>query len=108
MISTVDIAWAAGIIEGEGCFTRNSVGSPLVQVQMNDRDVIERLCNLFGTKMGGPYGPYGNEKATKPRYRFYTAGPRAIGIMFTLFTFMGQRRRDRIKEIVASWRCKGV
>ena len=45
MISARDVAWAAGLIEGEGSFMI-SKGSPCIQVQMTDGDAVERLLVL--------------------------------------------------------------
>lgn len=53
----VDIAWVAGIIEGEGSIqTRSNANGLNVVVQMTDEDVIRRLRDV--TSIGRVSGPY--------------------------------------------------
>lgn len=46
-----DIAWLAGILEGEGCFdmyeTHQGYKAPRVRVEMVDEDIINRIAGLF-------------------------------------------------------------
>lgn len=44
----VDLAYIAGLFDGEGCITRAN-GRTIVQVGMTDREVIEYLGSLGGT-----------------------------------------------------------
>ena len=45
----VDIAWAAGLFEGEGCISiKKDYKGVGLQMVGTDRDVLERMCNLFG------------------------------------------------------------
>ena len=52
-ISPTDIAWAAGIIDGEGCiWTRWPKRTNVcVEVKMIHRPTIERLCSIFGGRV---------------------------------------------------------
>jgi len=97
MITTPNIAWLAGLIEGEGSFLWAK--SPCISVQMTDRDIIARAAALLGAKVCGPY-----ENGHKPTWAFRVHGSRAVGWMLTLFTFMGERRRAKIAEVIARWR----
>jgi hypothetical protein len=47
-MTATDIAWLAGIIEGEGTFGRKGHPAGQVRVQMTDEDVIDRLHSLTG------------------------------------------------------------
>jgi hypothetical protein len=44
------IAWAAGIFEGEGCITRNNMddNQPVLQLRMTDKDIVERFVDIMG------------------------------------------------------------
>jgi hypothetical protein len=55
MSEELDIAWAAGLFEGEGTIV-DSTGSVQLRVKMTDLDVLEKLFDVFG--VGGIYGPY--------------------------------------------------
>jgi hypothetical protein len=48
------IAWAAGLFEGEGTIV-DSTGSVQLRVKMTNLDVLERLVDVFG--VGEIYGP---------------------------------------------------
>lgn len=44
----VSIAWASGLIEGEGCFTRHSQSlAPYFLMDMADKDVLEHFQKVF-------------------------------------------------------------
>jgi hypothetical protein len=66
-MTATDIAWLAGIIEGEGTFGRKGHPAGQVRVQMTDEDVIDRLHSLTGVGQsileGSPLNtvaPYGS------------------------------------------------
>ena len=46
-----DIAWAAGLFEGEGCITTagKNQKSRALKLQMTDRDVVERFQQIVGS-----------------------------------------------------------
>jgi hypothetical protein len=54
-VENAQIAWAAGLFEGEGTIV-DSTGSVQLRVKMTDLDVLERLLDVFG--VGDIYGPY--------------------------------------------------
>jgi len=101
----VDIAWLAGLIEGEGCISwngkRDGYGTPQIQVSMSDRDVVERMATLLESSLRGPYdkGP-GN----KQQWSTSICGRNAIGWLMTLFPFFGERRRYKTKQVLEQWR----
>ena len=48
-MTDLEIAWIAGILEGEGCFTCDTKTTRLrVQCVMTDKDIIDRLHNIVG------------------------------------------------------------
>ncbi len=100
-ILLIDIAWTAGLIEGEGSFGWHG-RTPKVVVQMTDKDTIEKLAGIWGSKVYGPYGPYG--VSTKVTYTTAIYGSQAIGWMMTMFVFMSERRKQKIEEIIAAWK----
>jgi len=59
----INIAWLAGIIEGEGNFYLRELGnyfSIKIKVRMTDLDVLEKCFKI--TKIGNINGPYKNKK----------------------------------------------
>lgn len=91
---TEDLAWLAGILEGEGCFRRDAY--PFVTLQMTDRDVVERAAIL----MLAPKVHTETRTGRKPLYRAQVGGAKAIRLMRLLLRFMGQRRTARIQAIL--------
>ena len=73
---------------------------PLVQVNMTDRDVIERVALVFRTKVfvGKPIPP---SKLTY--YRAAVQGKRAVSIMREILPFMGLRRSQKIADVIRAW-----
>src|SRR5712691_1669149 len=58
----VEIAWAAGLFEGEGCFTQNR-GRPVARLTTTDVDIVVRFAEAIG--WGMIYGPYEYQKRTR-------------------------------------------
>lgn len=98
-----DIYWLSGLLEGEGSFgTRNNKcfrRTPVIQLKMTDRDIVQRVADLFNKNVRGPYN-YGN----KDVYSTDLCGQPAIEWMLTLYTLMGSRRQGRIQEVLEYWR----
>lgn len=82
MITIKDIAWAAGIYEGEGTFS----GGHNVRVVQKDSWLIYELHKLFG----GTISQYNG-------YHYWSlSGEKCRGFLLTIFTFLSPRRRDQI------------
>lgn len=95
-----DLAWAAGLIEGEGCFTLHSKRHPYLLIDMADKDVIEKLHSIF--PFGNFRGPYyhKNKPHYKPRWRFDAFGAKCRNIMIYLYPYFGTRRKAKINELL--------
>lgn len=94
------LAWLAGLIEGEGSFC-NGV-TPTIQIQMTDADIILRAADILGVQ---PRNPWRSKLGNRQLVHHVTiCGSRAIGWMMTLYTLMGERRQLKIKEILSNWR----
>lgn len=71
-LTAVDLAYLAGLFDGEGCLTRAN-GRPVIQIGMTDRDVIEYLTSLGGTMR--EEHPPGNRR---PLYRWRLLARREV------------------------------
>jgi hypothetical protein len=107
VIPTAEIAWIAGLLEGEGSFSLNgrACSSPRISIGMTDEDVIRKAHALFRTpnKVYGPY-TYGRPARLKPIWHIHVTGRLAAAWMMTLYSLMGQRRRAKIRECLGMWR----
>jgi len=106
VVSDVDIAWLAGILEGEGSFwmSTNHVGGkvyryPKVVVGMTDRDIIERVAGLIG----GSVYDMPRQPGRKAAFRAQVSGVKAAEWMRRLYPWLGERRRAKIDEILKEY-----
>lgn len=105
-IAVRDIAWLAGLWEGEGYFAFRKASLFMV-IDSTDRDVIARTARLMGRRMYGPYANGTNPRTGCPhkaKYRVQLSGAKAAAWMMTLYAELGERRRQSIKACLASWR----
>lgn len=103
-----DLAWLAGLLEGEGSFMmgRNTVRGkvylyPKVVVTMTDEDVILRAAELFGT--GVYVVPNKRPVDRLQQYRTQVSGVKAANLMEQLIPHMGSRRTQKISEILFAY-----
>jgi intein/homing endonuclease len=103
MITSLEIAWLAGLIEGEGCIllARSNNRTPALEIGMTDEDVIERVAKLFKRIH---YVQTNSDKSKKIAYKTTIYGKDAIQWMFTLYPLLGKRRQAKIKEVVKVWK----
>lgn len=110
-VNSADIYWIAGLIEGEGCFTRRKGSSPrsspIIQIIMTDKDVVIRAAQILGAAkvIKSREGPKrDNRPSTKDIYRVVLYGRRAVSWCMTLYPIMGERRQARIRELLDEWK----
>lgn len=95
MASTADIAWAAGIFEGEGSIvrTKNGPNSTIERIIVPQKDtwILHKLHSLFGGSVDGPY-------PSRPISMWRLNGARARGFAQTVFSFLSPRRRAQVRK----------
>jgi hypothetical protein len=95
------IAWCAGIYEGEGSLSRYSNSSPALRVQMCDGDVLERFQAIMGGRLSGPYTD-AKRPGRKPWWHWsVTNWDDVIRITRLFAPWMGKRRLARFEEVLA-------
>jgi len=102
--SVIELAWLAGLLEGEGCFMatrkgRNKAANVEVTVKMTDRDVIEHVAAVWNAGVYLEPPPHGLSK--KQAYSTCLTGKRARRMMSLLCPYMGARRRAKIETLLA-------
>ena len=102
MPSAEEIAWAAGLFEGEGCIThfpRNSRSFDLqVALVMTDEDVVRRFDEIVGR--GKVYGPYHSPSygdRHKPFWRWTAKGDAGHDVLDLLGAWLSPRRLTRAR-----------
>lgn len=106
MVTIAEVAWTAGILEGEGSFsrlkTRNGSYVPRVVCSMSDRDVLEELQRIWGGKIWTK----GEKRESHHKEMFYWSTSSqwdAVELMIAVLPFMGTRRSFRINELLSEW-----
>lgn len=98
-----DLAWLAGLLEGEGSFylkTKNGKHVPAIGLAMTDADIVERAGDLMGTRKA--YTRPRRQPGWKDQTEIRITGKRAAELMRTLLPYMGERRRATIAEILGA------
>jgi hypothetical protein len=95
--SVFELAWAAGLFEGEGSLGIQGV-TPQIRVAMTDFDVVEAWGAMFGL------GPVREKKVPLPHKRQWVVtaqGEDALAIMSMLEPWLYGRRLERLAEVRA-------
>ncbi len=94
--SPTDIAWAAGLFEGEGCLHRHKRGYGALFLAMTDEDIVRRFAAIFGLKVYGPY-----KTGHKPSYVARTEKFELVQHAFaTMYRYLGPRRREAGRKML--------
>jgi hypothetical protein len=111
--TTRDIAWAAGVYEGEGTCSvythnhgkkRNGEYTTIsMRVAQKDPWLCHRLRDLFGgtvrsyqTKANSPKDP----ELVRTYHAWDTTGSRALGILQTFYILLSPRRQEQIRVVL--------
>lgn len=105
MASVKDIAWLAGVLEGEGSFytyiKNNGIGYPELSVQSVDFDVILKISNMLDSNISN-VRPYNSSKQNS--YKVRACSVKGIQWMMTIYVLMSERRQAKIREVIAMWK----
>jgi hypothetical protein len=102
--SVIDIAWAAGFMEGEAHFSPTAASVHVYQV---NREPLDRLQYLFGgSVLKGPTR-YEDNPRRQPQCIWQVTGTRGRGVSMTVYPFMSAKRQSQIRVGLSHWRSKG-
>jgi len=106
-MDTAEIAWAAGLFEGEGCIgvwkTQKNHVLPLIRltITMTDRDVLERFCAVVQCGKVGGERRYGRPHH-KPAFVWCISNRSDVErILLALLPWFGERRSAKAREALA-------
>lgn len=98
---TIDIAWAAGFLEGDGSFgIARVINITAVQIQL---EPLLKLQKLFGGAITGRPTPKGDKILS--RWQVYSG--RAAELMMTFYPLMSLDRKKQIQKALKRWRATG-
>jgi hypothetical protein len=105
----VDIAWAAGFIEGEGSFIGYIAAGKHLRTQITavqvQKEPLERLHKLFGGTLWFHAKKPTNERQN-PAWRWQLGGKEARRLMHVLYPFMSPKRQEQIDKVINLWRMR--
>lgn len=107
MIQEKDVSWAAGIIEGEGCFVfypdkRSNHISTRIQVEMTDKDVLDKLHKLFGGRLVESNYPskYVKNPTAKDSWRWIVSSQKEVfNCLLHIMPYLSVRRLGAAKKL---------
>jgi hypothetical protein len=95
-----EIAWAAGLFEGEGTITLSGYAL-CVRVGNTDDEVVRRLADIVAT--GSVYGPYppssGSGHRKKPLWVWLAREEAGLDALALMWPWLSTRRRNRAREL---------
>lgn len=94
-----DLAWAAGIYEGEGSIAIYGGNNLRVVVTQKDRWILDRLRDLFGGSVYAQTAKY--QGKPYPIHHWYLNGARGRGLLYTMYTWLSPRRRLQARKALA-------
>lgn len=96
-MTPVEIAWLAGLFEGEGCIAWNGPNGVTLMLSMTDGDVVRRIREVTG--VGTVIGPIEKGGVRKPVW-YWSAGKKGevLRLLIAMAPLLGERRRERALE----------
>jgi hypothetical protein len=97
-VKKVDVAWLAGLFEGEGHIRLIRHQTVQLDVRMTDEDVLRRALRISGC--GNVTGPYTPSQPNRKPFWVWSVGKReeVREVLEAIYPLMGSRRRARIEE----------
>lgn len=110
--SEVVYAWAAGILEGEGCFSihrrkdRSNTLNTAIHCEMTDEDIIRRLHAVFKVGTVNARRNMSGRKDTRARKAtwIWSAQKKSdvLEVILRVLPYLGERRAAKAKELMVS------
>ncbi|GAA0627456.1 hypothetical protein HPO96_37070 [Kribbella sandramycini] len=95
-LTSVQSAWLAGILDGEGCFDMTH-SSPRLRVKMSDHDVVLRAAELMNARV---HIEPPRQQHHKPCMVAQVHGDDAVAVMRAVLPHLGARRTAKVTEII--------
>jgi hypothetical protein len=114
-MNVVEVAWAAGLWEGEGCFhtqsgmvrvtkkgERRIYSYPRASMTMTDLDVLDHFCEVVGVGRVKRRARRANALPQHKNQWVYTADSQADveRLAELLLPWMGERRAEQIERVI--------
>lgn len=111
-VSEIDYAWAAGILEGEGCFSiyrrkdRANTLNTSILCEMADEDVITKLFKVFGVGtvcLRKNIAGRRDERKRKPTWIWSVQNKAGqLEVLMRVMPYLCSRRLEKARELLTS------
>ena len=101
MAENTEVAWAAGLFDGEGSVRKVDSRHRMISVQMTDLGILERFDRALGG-VGGISGPRILPKR-KPMWHWYACSENAVTVADLLLPYVDERNRERLSAMKAAY-----
>jgi hypothetical protein len=112
MFKETDVAWLAGLLEGEGAFSLGPPSKPTqsrIQLSTTDEDIAARVATMFGVRYHQiTHRTNTGVRSTKPMFVLQVRGSTAVIWMRRVLPYMGARRTQQIETAIAGYTPKTV
>lgn len=99
-LDRTDLAWLAGLLDGEGCFDTPR-GNPRVRVKMSDHDVVLRAADIMSARTYPEI-----VEGRKPLLVAQVTGKQAVAVLRAILPFLGARRTTKATEIILAFQVR--
>jgi hypothetical protein len=96
-VTDTEIAWAAGLFDGEGSVTIKKRGGATIQLGMTDLPLVERFTRVVG--VGSISGPR-IQPNRKPSWVWFACGLNAVSVARLLLPYVGDRNIGRFERLI--------
>lgn len=107
---SLDVAWAAGLLEGEACFDirpsnalkRDPHNKQVrIVVEMKDEDVLHKLKAIFGGSVVPVNCPSKKKANWSPYFKWQLSNREAVLVcLMAIYGYMSNRRQQKLDEII--------
>jgi hypothetical protein len=101
-LTPAEVAWLAGIYEGEGSCAITRGRAIRVEIMMTDQDVVDRIYTLTGLGSVHILPPRGDKYKTA--YRWSIGSIDAVEFLQSVIPWLGERRAGRALDAIQNWK----
>lgn len=94
-----EVAWLAGLFDGEGCIKFSGKSSAYLVISMSDLDILEKALERTGA--GNIYSSRAPSENRKPMWEWSVCQKIQVELLIKLiYPWLGSRRQKRCKEAI--------
>lgn len=101
-LTPAEVAWLAGIYEGEGTCSITRGRAIRVEIVMTDQDIVDRIQDLTG--LGSVRSLSLRGEKHKQAWRWSIGSADAVAFLEAIMLWLGERRKGRAIAAITNWK----